>query len=150
VNKKMVLVVAVLIAATGCGSTIASEDTIASQDSSTSDSPALQTMKEYFANNPSLMGDLRGVQADMSAVTASANTGNPSAVESACENLRDSASSALALYGDAPLPPMIDAFQNLLDGAAACIAGDYSGAADYVYAASDDFSTATAQINAEG
>jgi hypothetical protein len=138
----MVLVVAVLIAATGCGSTIASEEPFAA--------PAPQSMKEYFNAQPSFMDDLSGVQADMTGVTAATKTGNVGVVEIACENLSESASQALAKYSDAPLQPMLDAFQNLVDSAAACMAGDYDSAATYLNQASDNFDAATAQINAAG
>ena len=141
-NKKMVLVVAVLIAATGCGSTIASEEPLAA--------PAPQSMKEYFNSEPSFMDDLSGVQADMTGVTAATKTGNVGVVEIACENLSESASEALAKYSDAPLQPMLDAFQNLVDSAAACMAGDYSGASTFVNQASDNFNAANDQINAAG
>ena len=138
-NKKMVLVVAVLIAATGCGSTIASEETYAPQNA-----------REYFLAEPSFMDDLSGVQADMTGVSAATKTGNIGVVQIACENLSESASEALAKYGDAPVQPMLDAFQNLVDSAAACMAGDYSGASTFVNQASDNFEAATAQINAGG
>ena len=138
-NKKMVLVVAVLIAATGCGSTIASEETYAPQNS-----------REYLLAEPSFMDDLSGVQADMSGVSAATKTGNIGVVQIACENLSESASEALAKYSDAPVQPMLDAFQNLVDSAAACMAGDYSGASTFVNQASDNFEAATAQINAGG
>jgi hypothetical protein len=62
--------------------------------------------------------------------------------------LSESASSALAKYSDAPLQPMLDAFENLVDSAAACMAGDYTGATTYVNQASVNFDAATAQINA--
>ena len=142
-NKKMVLVVAVLIAATGCGSTIASEEPFA-------EAPASQSMKEYFNSEPSFMDDLSGVQADMSGISAATKTGNVGVVQVACENLSESASSALAKYGDAPLQPMLDAFQNLVDSAAACMAGDYSTASTYINQASDNFNAANDQINAAG
>lgn len=136
-NKKMVVVVAVLIAATGCGSTIASEEPYAPQNA-----------REYFLAEPSFMDDLAAVQADMGGVSAATKTGNVGVVQIACENLSESASSALAKYSDAPLQPMLDAFQNLVDSAAACMAGDYTGATTYVNQASVNFDAATAQINA--
>ena len=141
-NKKIGLALIVMIAATGCGSTIASEEPFAA--------PAPQSMKEYFNAQPSFMDDLSGVQADMTGVTAATKTGNVGVVEIACENLSESASQALAKYGDAPLQPMLDAFQNLVDSAAACMAGDYDSAATYLNQASDNFDAATAQINAAG
>lgn len=96
------------------------------------------------------MDDLSGVQADMGGVSAAAKTGNVGVVQIACENLSESASEALAKYSDAPVQPMLDAFQNLVDSAAACMAGDYDSATTYVNAASDNFEAATAQINAQG
>lgn len=142
-NKKMVVVVAVLIAVTGCSSTTASQD-------SYSGSPASQSMQDYFNSEPSFMDDLSGVQADMSGVSAATKTGNIGVVQIACENLSESASTALAKYGDAPVQPMLDAFQNLVDSAAACMAGDYSGASTFVNQASVNFDAATSQINAGG
>ena len=142
-NMKTVLIAGVLIAATGCGSTIASEEPFAQ-------APAPQTMKDYFNAEPSFMDDLSGVQADMSGVSAATKTGNVGVVQIACENLSESASEALAKYSDAPVQPMLDAFQNLVDSAAACMAGDYDSATTYVNQASDNFTAATAQINAAG
>ena len=142
-NKKIGLVLIVMIAATGCGSTIASEEPFA-------EAPATQSMKDYFNAEPSFMDDLSGVQADMSGVTAATKTGNVGVVDIACENLSESASEALAKYSDAPLQPMLDAFQNLVDSAAACMAGDYDSATTYLNQASDNFDAATAQINAAG
>jgi hypothetical protein len=142
-NKKIGLVLIVMIAATGCGSTIASEEPFA-------EAPATQSMKDYFNAEPSFMDDLSGVQADMSGVSAATKTGNVGVVDIACENLSESASEALAKYSDAPLQPMLDAFQNLVDSAAACMAGDYDSATIYVNQASDNFDAATAQINAAG
>jgi hypothetical protein len=142
-NKKIGLALIVMIAASGCGSTIASEEPFAQ-------APATQSMKEYFNAEPSFMDDLSGVQADMSGVTAATKTGNVGVVDIACENLSESASEALAKYSDAPLQPMLDAFQNLVDSAAACMAGDYDSATTYLNQASDNFDAATAQINAAG
>ena len=137
----MVLVVAVLIAATGCSSTIASEEPFAQGP---------QGAREYFNAEPDFMDDLSAVQADMGGVSAATKTGNVAVVQIACENLSESASSALAKYGDAPVQPMLDAFQNLVDSAAACMAGEYSTASTYVNQASVNFEAATAQINAAG
>lgn len=142
-NKKIGLALIVMIAASGCGSTIASEEPFAQ-------APATQSMKEYFNAEPSFMDDLSGVQADMSGVTAATKTGNVGVVDIACENLSESASEALAKYSDAPVQPMLDAFQNLVDSAAACMAGDYDSATTYLNQASDNFDAATAQINAAG
>jgi hypothetical protein len=142
-NKKIGLALIVMIAASGCGSTIASEEPFAQ-------APATQSMKEYFNAEPSFMDDLSGVQADMSGVSAATKTGNIGVVDIACENLSESASEALAKYSDAPLQPMLDAFQNLVDSAAACMAGDYDSATTYLNQASDNFDAATAQINAAG
>ena len=142
-NKKIGLALIVMIAASGCGSTIASEEPFAQ-------APATQSMKDYFNAEPSFMDDLSGVQADMSGVSAATKTGNIGVVDIACENLSESASEALAKYSDAPLQPMLDAFQNLVDSAAACMAGDYDSATTYLNQASDNFDAATAQINAAG
>jgi hypothetical protein len=142
-NKKIGLALIVMIAASGCGSTIASEEPFAQ-------APATQSMKEYFNAEPSFMDDLSGVQADMSGVSAATKTGNIGVVDIACENLSESASEALAKYSDAPVQPMLDAFQNLVDSAAACMAGDYDSATTYLNQASDNFDAATAQINAAG
>jgi hypothetical protein len=141
-NKKIGLALIVMIAASGCGSTIASDEPYAA--------PAPQSMKDYFNAEPSFMDDLSGVQADMSGVSAATKTGNVGVVDIACENLSESASEALAKYSDAPVQPMLDAFQNLVDSAAACMAGDYDSATTYVNQASDNFTAATAQINAAG
>lgn len=142
-NMKTVLIAGVLIAATGCGSTIASEEPF-------TQAPATQSVKDYFNAQPSFMEDLTGVQADMGGVSAATKTGNVAVVQIACENLSESASEALAKYSDAPLQPMLDAFQNLVDSAAACMAGDYTGATTYVNEASVNFDAATTQINAGG
>ena len=132
-----------IVATTGCGSTIANDEPYAQ-------APATQSVQEYFNAQPSFMDDLTGVQADMGGVSAAAKTGNVAVVQTACENLSESASEALAKYSDAPVQPMLDAFQNLVDSAAACMAGDYSGASTFVNQASVNFEAATAQINAQG
>jgi hypothetical protein len=142
-TKYAQLATILLIAVTGCGSTIASDEPYAQ-------APALQTMREYFISQPSFGDDLDKVQADMGGVSAATKTGNVAVVQIACENLSESASSALVKYYDAPVQPMLDAFQNLVDSAAACMAGDYTGATTYVNQASDNFTAATAQINAQG
>ena len=147
-NKKIGLALVVMIAATGCGSTIASEDTLAGDTAV--EAPATQSVKDYFNAQPSFMEDLTGVQADMGGVSAATKTGSVAVVQIACENLSESASEALAKYGDAPLQPMLDAFQNLVDSAAACMAGDYTGATTFVNQASENFDAATTQINAGG
>lgn len=138
-TKHAQLATILLIALTGCSSTIANDQPYAPQNA-----------REYFLAEPSFMDDLSGVQADMSGVSAATKTGNVGVVEIACENLSESASEALAKYSDAPVQPMLDAFQNLVDSAAACMAGDYSGASTFVNQASVNFEAATAQINAQG
>ena len=154
-NKKMFLVVAVLMAATGCGSTTSSKEPSAeapatSSEEPSAEAPATSSFAEYFNAASDFDDDLSAVLADMAAVSAAGKTGSAAVVQIACENLSESASSALAKYSDAPSQPLIDGFQNLVDSAAECMAGDYTASVTYVDQASDNFIAATAQIEAGG
>jgi hypothetical protein len=154
-NKKMFLVVAVLIAATGCGSTTSSEEPSAAAPATSSEEPsaevpATQSVSEYFDAESAFDDDLSEVVADMTAVSAAAQTGSAAVVQIACENLLESASSALAKYSDAPVQAMLDGFQNLVDSAATCMAGDNTASNTYVNQATDNFIAAKAQMDAAG
>ena len=149
-NKKSILATTIvsLVVATGCGSTIVSEDTIPTPAEETI--ATVTNMREYNSVNPSLILDITEIQDDMNAVSDATGTGSVSLVENACETLSSSATSALNDYSDAPSAYMLDAFRNLVAGADACVDGEYSLASVYIKKAGASFDLAAAEMNAEG
>lgn len=147
-NKKSILLtIASLVAATGCGASIMTEDTVATPQETTA---TFETMTEYNASKPLLISDITQIQDDMGAVKDATDTGSITLVEAACETLSSSATSALNDYADAPSEYMLDAFRNLVAGADACVGGEYSLASVYIKQAGASFRLATTEMNVEG
>jgi hypothetical protein len=146
-NKKSILLtIASLVAATGCGASTITEDTVATPQ----ETATFETMTEYNASKPLLVSDITQIQDDMGAVKDATDTGSITLVKAACETLSRSATSALNDYADAPSEYMLDAFRNLVAGADACVGGEYSLASVYIKQAGASFRLATTDMNAEG